>query len=99
MKNANHPLMMALQSKKKPSDKFELPEAQQLFDLHSKDVPAIKTMRPGDPLRIEVHGKIKSMHDDGRATMEVHKVMHDDDGDESYEDNSNSDSGKKGKSY
>jgi hypothetical protein len=69
-----HPLIAALNRKRAPEAPMDLPSMPRLFDVTAKDVPAVLNMRPGDPIHLELEGKIKSLHDGGRATIEVSSV-------------------------
>ena len=74
-----HPLIAALNRKRTPeSSPMEMPSMPRMFEVTAKDVPALANMRPGDSIHLELEGKIKSLHDGGRATIEVSSVSSED---------------------
>jgi len=77
MKNDSHPLLQALKKRGKSEESaFTLPEPDRLFQLKKEDIPAGRTFDAGDNAKFAIHGKIKSIHDDGTLMMHVHKVEH-----------------------
>lgn len=84
MKNANHPLVAAMRRNKKAEPESDMPlmMPKPMIDLHHKDLPSLQNKKPGDMMAVNVYGMIKSIHDDGRASMEVHRMKEDDDGDD-----------------
>lgn len=69
-----HPLIRALHRKRPEENPFHMPEASRLFELKHEEVPGVKDKAPGHPITVTLHGKIKSVHDDGRSMMDVHQV-------------------------
>lgn len=66
-----HPLVMAMKRRRtKPTE--ALPEAPRIMEFRTSELPSNGKL--GHPLVVTLRGKIKSMHDDGRAMVEVHKV-------------------------
>lgn len=77
MRNENLPLIRALRNRKvKEPDVPMLPQTDRLFELKKEDIKPASRQQPGDPIRVSLQGRVKSMHDDGSMQMYVHQVEH-----------------------
>jgi len=73
MKN-EHPLVKAMHVKTRDHVSIPIPNSGRMFELKHDEVPSAKNKKPGEPIAVELHGHIKSVHDDGRSMMEVKSV-------------------------
>lgn len=77
MKNENTPMIQALKKRSRiPEPSFKIPEPDRLFQIKKEDIPVASKFTPGDDSKFVLHGKVRSMHDDGSMMMHVYKVEH-----------------------
>ena len=80
MKNADHPLIRALGSKKaklsSPVDPFSLPEKRSFEAKHS-DHAGFPNLKVGSGIRIKLKGIVASQNKDGRMIIDVDEVVPD----------------------
>lgn len=80
MKNSNHPLIKALQSKtNKPfSGPMNAPmEGPRHFEIGHHELPNLAGQKVGTPITVSLKGHIHSQHHDGKAVMHVDSVKPD----------------------
>lgn len=65
MKNDNHPLLMALK-KRSPN------QPSRFMDLKTSEVGT--SSKPGDSVRLNISGTIKSIDDEGRVVLSIEGV-------------------------
>ncbi len=72
MRNSSHPLIVALRSKTRPPPE----DTQRIFEVKKEDIHPMAMPDIGDNLHMKVHGRVKSINDDGSLTMQIQNVEH-----------------------
>jgi len=72
MKNDNHPLVKAMQSRIKSSGPpFAPMQGPRTFEIQHHEIPGLPGRRVGEPITVSLKGHIHSQHNDGKAVMHV----------------------------
>lgn len=45
-----------------------------MLEVTSQELPTLRRLRPGDPLKLAISARLKSMNDNGRSMIEVDHV-------------------------